>query len=120
MMVSTNWPFQSQASQGYTVVEWPEISTMEKVNITHCMGANGKGGVTLAWRKVSNTKNARMVEVAAAYCSPSDTFTKKIGKELAMDNFMAGCTVVVPARSDKNDDTIPPNLRDMFWYSINM
>jgi hypothetical protein len=120
MMVTSTWPFPSQEELGYfenKAIITPQIMG---INITHCMGDNGKGGVTIAWRKASDTKNARMVEVAVAYCSPSDTFTKKIGKELAMDSFMEGNTVFVPARTCKSDDTIPSNLRDMFWYSINM
>lgn len=116
MRITSTWPFPTQESQGITSVE---LSPLEKINITHCMGSSGEGGVTIAWRKTSDTKNARMVEVAVAYCSPADTFTKKIGKELALDNFYSGQTVLVPARSWKSDDTIPHNLRNMFWHALN-
>lgn len=121
MTTSATWPFPTAEDYGFTSadnVSWPELPEVNKVNITHCMGPKGKGGVTIAWRKASDTKNARMVEVAVTYCSPADTFTKKIGKEAAMLEFQLGNTILVPARTMKSDDTIPYNLREMFWYSI--
>ena len=115
------WPFPSQEDQGFSVDVETDLTVSPQslgICITHCMGENGKGGVTMAWRKASDTKNARMIEVAVAYCSPTDTFTKRIGKQLALENFLAGETVFVPARTEKTDDSIPYNLRNMFWYVL--
>ena len=121
--MTTIWPYPSQSTLGFFTadIESNVITPQELgVTFTHCMGDSGKGGVTIAWRKTSDTKNARMVEVALAYCSPADTFTKKIGKKNAWESFMSGMTVLVPARSNKDDDSIPANLREMFWYSLGM
>lgn len=117
------WPFPFFELLGgeYSFdLETSEPITPQELGITftHCMGANGKGGVTIAWRKTSFTRNARMVEVAVAYCSPADTYTKKIGKNAAMRNFLEGKTVLVPARTYKSDEFIPDNLRYMFWSSL--
>lgn len=117
------WPFpflQLPVGDFSFDLETSEPITPQELGITftHCMGDNGKGGVTIAWRKTSFTRNARMVEVAVAYCSPADTYTKKIGKNAAMQNFLDGKTILVPARTYKSDDAIPDNLRGMFWYSL--
>lgn len=88
------------------------------VRIVHVVGHNGKGGVTLAYRKTSEYESSNMVEVSVAYCSRFDTFSKKIGTENALRNWKAGLRIMVPARTGKDDYTIPHNLRDMFWYNI--
>jgi hypothetical protein len=116
------WPFATNLFSDN--VRWSPSAQLQdrdardEPRITHIIDPSGKGGVTMAWRKMSGTKNARMVEVAVAYCSPNDVFTKKIGKQTALENFEAGMTVLVPARTDKNDDSIPFNLRNMFWHSL--
>lgn len=72
------------------------------------------GGATVVYRKCENYKNSRMVEVAVAYCSPHDTYNKKIGIALAVEKYCNGETIVVPARTRNSDDTIVDNLRAMF------
>lgn len=110
-----------------TEVSWPfPVSSLEPINprkvgigITHVMGLNNKGGVTIAYRKCANFRNTRMVEVATAYCSPSDTFTRKIGSATALSEFINGHTIIVPARTDNDDSTIIDNLQAMFWHTLN-
>jgi hypothetical protein len=86
--------------------------------IVHSMGAKGKGGVTIAYRKTSEHKNCRMVEVATAYCSPQDIFSKKIGTRTALTNFLMGKTIMIPARRKDNDDAIVLTLRNIFWNNL--
>ncbi len=74
-------------------------------------------GMTIAYRKCSEWKNAMMVEVAVVYCSQHDNFSKKRGCALAAERFNDGRTILVPARTHHSDDTIPENLKEMFWYT---
>ena len=86
--------------------------------IVHARSAKNKGGVTIAYRKMNAHKNCRMVEVATAYCSPQDTFSKKIGTRNALTNFLMGKTVMVPARRNNNDDDTVVTLRNIFWNNL--
>lgn len=88
------------------------------VHIVHAMGAKNKGGVTIAYRKMSEHKNCRMVEVATAYCSPQDIFSKKIGTRTALANFFLGKTIMIPARRKDNDDGVVVTLRNIFWNNL--
>jgi hypothetical protein len=65
------------------------------------------GGVTIAYKKASEDRSCRMVEVSVAYCVPGDSYNKKIGIDLAVQRFLDGSTVTVPARVNKDDETIP-------------
>ena len=86
--------------------------------IVHAMGYKNKGGVTIAYRKMNKHKDCRMVEVATAYCSPQDIFSKKIGTRTALTNFLMGKTIMVPARRKDNDDAIVLTLRNTFWNNL--
>ncbi len=93
---------------------------MRDFNIKICHGydpRHNRGGVTIAYRKTSEWKNTRMVEVALAYCSPQDSFNKKIGAQLAVNRFLNENTVLVPVRNG-HDDTIVGNLLYMFYDKI--
>ena len=113
------WPFPTPITKR----ERPMIDaqTIQGMMIDHniriCHGYNpydNRGGVTIAYRKCSTWSNTRMVEVSLAYCSPKDSFNKKIGVELAVTRFLDGYTVMVPARHG-HDNTIVGNLLAMFY-----
>lgn len=90
------------------------VNTLEGVSICHVMG-KPRGGVTMAYRKANDFKNCRMVEVAVAYCSPADIFSKKVGTANARSNFLDGRTIMVPARDPAaGDESIPVILKAMF------
>ena len=113
------WPFpvDPKPMQTNTIQD-----DMKDHDIRICHGydpQNNRGGVTIAYRKCSNWKNTKMVEVSLAYCSSKDSFNKKIGTQLAVDRFLVGNTVMVPVRFG-HDDTIVGNLLQMFWYSGNI
>lgn len=95
------------------------LDDMMDLDIRICHGYdryNNRGGVTIAYRKASGWKNTKMVEVSLAYCSSKDSFSRKIGAQLAVERFVAGNTVMVPVRH-KIDETIVGNLLDMFYYN---
>lgn len=115
------WPNRWMSMEEY-LEDTPPVSANEAqtvgILITHARATKGKGGVTIAYRKMNEHKNCRMVEVATAYCSPQDIFSKKIGTRKALDNFLAGKTIMVPARRKDNDDAIVLTLRNTFWNNL--
>lgn len=115
------WPFPINPVPIKTMTY---LNDMEDYDIRICHGYNpedNRGGVTIAYRKCSDWRNTKMVEVSVAYCSSKDSFNKKIGVQLAVDRFMNGNTIMVPVR-DKTDDSIVGNLLNVFWQnrSINI
>lgn len=78
------------------------------------------GGYTIAYRPskgyAGRNKFGKMVDVAVSYCSKGDTFSKKIGRELAIDNFNNGRYITVPALA-YGEDELHSCLREMFtWH----
>jgi len=112
------WPFPKPTFEA-VLVSYDTPPILNTIKYVHAISETGRGGVTIAYRKCSDTRNSRMVEVAVAYCSPADTFSKKVGYALATKAFLDGRTILVPARSSKEDESIPHNLRAMFWYATN-
>jgi hypothetical protein len=114
-LVSTPWPFPTGDKPAT-----PDFFAKDEhssVRVCHAISETGKGGVTLAYRKCSEYRNSRMVEVATSYCSPHEVFNKKIGNAIARQNFSDGNTVLVPAGNCKFD-SVPAVLKVMFWYSL--
>jgi hypothetical protein len=116
------WPFAAMTAIARDIEqEWATVDVLdtgalaqaENIRICHSFEPDEPGGFTLAYRKVTPHINCRMVEVAVAYCSPHDTFSKKVGARRALDNFLDGATVLVPARTE-GDHSIVWNLRWMF------
>lgn len=113
------WPFPYAAKKAEVkAAEAQKALALDGIHIVHCIAENGKGGVTIAWCKTSDWANSNFVEVAVAYCSPHDTFNKRIGRTNALFKFHNKNTVLVPARFNKDDYTVPDALREMFWYSV--
>ena len=55
------------------------------------------GGLTVAFRKCNSvSKNAVMADVALAYCSPHDNFSRKIGTAHALEKWFDGYTIQMP------------------------
>ena len=55
-----------------------------------------KGGMTIAFRKISQYKSGKMVECAVANCSDQDTFSKRTGTIVALEKFFYGQTIELP------------------------
>lgn len=108
------------------------VSDIEAVNATqearqqgvqfcHVIERNqsfGFNGVTIAYRRCGEWRNSKMVEVAVVYCSQHDNFNKKTGCAWVAEKFLQNNTVVIPARSNKDDDSVVDNLKDLFWYQL--
>jgi hypothetical protein len=116
------WPFATMTAIAQDIEqEWATAEALdtgalaqaESIRICHSFEPDVPGGVTIAYRKANEFNNCRMVEVAVAYCSPHDVFNKKVGARRALDNFLDGATVLVPARTE-GDHSIVWNLRRMF------
>jgi len=75
------------------------------------------GGYTIAYRKSSPYRSGKMVDVAVSYCSEGDTFSKKIGRDLAISNFYDGKFVQVPALA-YGEDELHDCLREIFTWHI--
>lgn len=65
-----------------------------------------KGGLTIAFRKVSEHKSGSMVECSVATCSIYDTFNKRIGTAIALDRFFNGKTVQLPILQLYSEDDL--------------
>lgn len=84
------------------------------VHLVHTRDPYGhKGGFSFAWRRCSEFAKGRMVEVAVTFCSPRDTFCRKIGAINALALFEEGNTICVPV-GDEDAATIVERLRWMF------
>ena len=78
------------------------------------------GGYTIAYRPSQGyvgRRAGKMVDVAVAYCSEGDVFSKKIGREQAIDNFRMGMYVQVPAML-YGEDCLHTCLREMFSWDF--
>jgi hypothetical protein len=113
-----HWPFPTYRPE---MIQYNTVhDDMRALDVRVCHGydpLHNRGGVTIAYRKCANWRNTKMVEVALAYCSPKDSFSKKIGLQLAVERFVSGQTVMVPVRNG-HDDTIVGNLLAMFYHDV--
>ena len=96
----------------------------ENINLLYHFDKNDPraGGYTIAYRPAPGyvgRKSGKMVDVAVAYCSEGDVFSKKIGRELAIRNFWAGNTVCVPALA-YGEDELHNCLREMFSWDLDI
>ena len=123
MSLQSLWPFHVPTGRSMFITKLPPVeytslterARAEDINLMYVFNTEKpkNGGFTIAYRICSTFRNAKMVEVAVAYCAYGDTFEKKIGRELALNNFYAGRTIDVPARMNGDDD-MHKYLRCMF------
>ena len=77
-----------------------EQSKEDGIGLVHIYNANAynpsRGGLTVAYKKCSEFKSGRMVQVAVATCSIEDTFNKKVGVYNALTKFYNGETIQLP------------------------
>jgi hypothetical protein len=83
---------------------------------------NNKGGLTVAFRKVKpRQQSTNMVDVAVATCSIEDTFSRKIGTELALAKWFDGDTIQLPLSSGWPDEDLNGRVKLAFaamWKSL--
>jgi len=69
----------------------------EGVGLVHIFDEyDPKGGLSVAFRKVSPYKSGKMVRVAVATCSKDDSFSKKTGAKQALELFFSNKTIDLP------------------------
>jgi hypothetical protein len=86
---------------------------------------NTKGGLTVAFRKARpNQQSTNMVDVAVATCSFEDTFSRKIGTELALAKWFDGDNIIqLPLSSGHADEDLNGRVKEAFaamWNSLLM
>lgn len=99
-----------------------ELARKQDINLLYHFDKEDprSGGYTIAYRAAPGyvgRKAGKMVEVAVAYCSEGDVFSKKIGRELAIQNFFDGKTICVPAMA-YGEDMLHTCLREMFSWDL--
>ena len=98
-----------------------QLAIKEGINLLYYFNPDypRDGGYTIAYRESRGyigRKPGKMVDVAVAYCSEGDTFSKKIGRELAILNFQNHMYVQVPAMM-YGKEQLHHCLREMFsWH----
>lgn len=99
----------------HNLLDW---AADEDVHVVHTHGYQQplKGGFTFAWRRCSEFARGRMVEVAVTFCSPRDTFCRKIGTLYALSNFENGSTIQLPVGSEDSAEIVE-KLRYIFIHS---
>lgn len=124
MTSEKSWPFPPEApKEGEQVVKGHIASLAQQARedgiqlLYHFDRDYPKlGGYTIAYRKSSPYRSGKMVDVAVSYCSEGDTFDKKVGRALAIQNFYDGKFIQVPALA-YGEDYLHSALREMFtWH----
>ena len=115
------WPFANEKVE-VAIKSIAEKAREENISLLYHFDPDDTkaGGYTIAYRQAPGYvgRNAgKMIEVAVAYCSEGDVFSKKIGRETAIKNFWTGRTITVPAML-YGDDELHNCLREMFtWHT---
>lgn len=68
-----------------------------KISFAHIRQNNLHGGVTLAYQTTDDNK----IEVAFAFCSATERYTKRVGREISRNRLAAGRSITL------NDADIP-------------
>lgn len=121
----TKWPFTPEKVAAAEDTLQPTLAEKARQDgiqlLYHFDREDAKaGGYTIAYRPSQGyigRKAGKMVDVAVAYCSEGDTFSKKIGRDAAIMNFRCGMFVQVPAML-YGDDELHNCLREMFTWDI--
>ena len=110
----SRWPLQPQSIA--------EQARENNINLLYVFDKDNtkSGGYTVAYRPSQGyvgRRHGKMVDVAVAYCSEGDTFSKKIGREQAIENFLNGRFIQVPAML-YGEDELHNCLREMFQWDL--
>ena len=68
---------------------------VKSVSVEYAGGMFGNG-VTIVYQPMTEGSDNRMVAVSVSYCSPEDTFKKKVGKYQAYLKFLRGEFIQLP------------------------
>ena len=118
----TKWPLNVDVAKIELAMTVAEQAREDSISLLYHFDKDDTkaGGYTVAYRPSQGyvgRKHGKMVDVAVAYCSEGDTFSKKIGREQAIANFREGMFIQVPALL-YGDDELHNCLREMFtWHT---
>ena len=101
--------------------ELHESAKAENIGIVHVYSDGEKGGLTIAYRKSNEFSSGCMVEVAVATCSNADTFSKKIGVQIALEKFFDNSTIELPLLKSFEARDISYAVKEAFtamYYSV--
>lgn len=121
----TPWPFtpaKIAAAEAAVRASSAELAREDGIQLLYHFDQEDTkaGGYTIAYRPSQGYVGrhpGKMVDVAVAYCSEGDTFSKKIGREAAITNFREGMFVQVPAML-YGEDNLHTCLREMFSWDF--
>ena len=102
------------------LLEWAKVTG---VSVVHIYDKDApKGGLSVAFRKMSHYTSGIMVEVAVATCSAEDAFSKKTGTLLALRRFNEGEVIALPLNTDVNGEGLNYTVKLAFsamYFSVN-
>ena len=85
------------------------------VGIVHIFDVDyPKGGMTVAYQKSTPYNFGDMVRVAVATCSEEDTFNRKIGTTIALNNFFDGKIIELPLLRNHLTDDLSFYVKNLF------
>lgn len=85
------------------------LATDMDIKIKHFIPpTNNKGGMTVAYYR---PKGYKIMELATAVCVPKDQYDKRVGRVMALRNFLESKTIQVPINPKENTVNF---LNDMF------
>jgi hypothetical protein len=76
------------------------------------------GGCTVAWKRTTDHRNGRMVEVSVSFCSPNDTFCRRVGSFNALSYFYDGQVILLPV-GHQDSENVVLSLRRVFMPLVN-
>ena len=90
------------------------------IQVVHVRSDYGsKGGMTIAFRKSSQYKSGRMVDLSIATCSIEDQFNKGIGMVNALEKFFDGETIQMPLLNAFEDENLAEVVKVVFTRLYN-
>ena len=91
------------------------------VGIVHIYDTeNHKGGLTIAFRKVSQFGSGKMVQCAVNTCSNKDSFSKKIGTKGALEKFFNSETIELPVLEIWGEEDLNWAIKESFTKLYNV
>lgn len=91
------------------------------IKVVHVFNTdNPKGGLSIAFRKcMPNQVSTNMVECAVVTCSYNDTFSRKVGTNLALQKWFDGTTITLPLSSGHTYEDLSGRVKRAFMALYN-
>lgn len=95
---------------------------MQKISFAHIRQNNLHGGVTLAYKATDGNK----IEVAFSFCSATERYIKRVGREISKNRLTAGRCIVldsnnIPAKNKtRSSDLIEYVISNLDTYKAQL